>query len=76
MKFIIDNALSHALAKGLRAHGHDAVHVLDLSLDRAKDEVIFARAAEDGRVVVTTDSDFGALLVRRNENKPSLIMFR
>lgn len=76
MKFIVDNALSPALAEGLRRLGHDARHVLELSLDTAKDDVIFDRAAHEGSVVISTDTDFGTLLARRNANKPSVILFR
>jgi predicted nuclease of predicted toxin-antitoxin system len=76
VKFIVDNALSPALAEGLRRLGHDARHVLELSLDTAKDDVIFDRAAHEGSVVISTDTDFGTLLARRNANKPSVILLR
>lgn len=76
MKFIIDNALSPALADGLRRLGHEALHVLELSLDTAADSAIFDRAAQDGSVVISTDTDFGTLLARRNVDRPSVILFR
>lgn len=76
MKFIVDNALSPVLADGLRRLGHEAHHVLELSLDTAKDGVIFERAVQDGSVVISTDTDFGTLLARRNTTKPSVILFR
>jgi predicted nuclease of predicted toxin-antitoxin system len=44
MRFLIDNALSPALTALLQQAGHDAIHVRELGLQHADDEVIFERA--------------------------------
>ena len=46
MRFLIDNALSPALAALLQQAGHDAIHVRSIGLQHADDDVIprFARA--------------------------------
>jgi len=74
LKFLIDNALSHLLAFHLRNSGHDAVHVRDYRLHAAEDEAVLARADAEGRILVTTDTDFGDLLA--GSNGPLIILFR
>ncbi|WP_420617863.1 DUF5615 family PIN-like protein [Candidatus Poriferisocius sp.] len=76
MKFLIDQNRSPHLAELLRDSGHDAVHTSELGRERAEDRELLLLAAEEGRIVVSGDTDFGALLAVLRATLPSVILFR
>ena len=76
MKFLVDNSLSPRLSTGLSEAGHDAIHVREIGLAAAADEVIFDHASRENRILIAADTDFGTILTQRREDKLSVILFR
>jgi predicted nuclease of predicted toxin-antitoxin system len=60
----------------MSAAGHDAIHVGDVGLLSAPDPQILQAADEQSRVLLTADSDFGALLALGSLATPSVVLLR
>ncbi len=76
MRFLVDMALSPALADWLLQRGHDAVHASAIGLACAPDPDIIERARGEHRVIITADLDYPRLLALAHSEQPGLILFR
>jgi predicted nuclease of predicted toxin-antitoxin system len=76
MKLLLDQGLPRSAVGLLQAAGFDAAHVGDVGLAAADDAVILEHARSDGRVVVTLDADFHALMAVSGAVRPSVIRVR
>lgn len=76
MKLLLDQGLPRSAATLLCQRGADAVHVGELGLAAADDALILETGRETGRVVVTLDADFHALMVLSGARQPSVIRIR
>jgi predicted nuclease of predicted toxin-antitoxin system len=76
MKLLLDQGLPRTTAALLRAQGIDAIHVGEIGLAAASDESILNQGRRDGRIVVTLDADFHALLATSHADAPSVIRIR
>ncbi len=76
MRFLLDENLSPKLVELLGRDGHDVVHVRDIGLVSASDEVVIAAASADDRILISADTDFGTLLARSHASRPSFVLIR
>jgi len=76
MKLLLDQGLPRSAASLLRVAGIDTVHTGEIGLATADDETIIQVARQQGRVVVTLDADFHALLALSGADKPSIVRIR
>jgi predicted nuclease of predicted toxin-antitoxin system len=76
MKLLLDNNVSERLIGLLAPAGWDVVHVRALGLHAAKDSVVLDIARSQSRVLVSADTDFGALLAASRATSPSVVLVR
>jgi predicted nuclease of predicted toxin-antitoxin system len=60
----------------LRAAGHDAADLREQGLHRLADGDVFAKAADEKRVLLTFDLDFGEIVGLGLQSGSSVIVFR
>ncbi len=60
----------------LKKRGYEAIHVRDIGLLTASDPEILQAAAKEERILLTADSDFGALLALGSLASPSVLLMR
>jgi predicted nuclease of predicted toxin-antitoxin system len=76
MKILLDEGLPRRAATLLRDLGTDAVHVTEIRDPGTADLAILEEARASGRIVVTLDADFHALLAVNGWSSPSVIRIR
>jgi predicted nuclease of predicted toxin-antitoxin system len=76
MKFLIDMNLSPRWVEILQSEGWDSVHWSEIGRPDATDSELMEWAREHGRVVLTHDLDFGAMLAATQATSPSVAQIR
>ena len=61
MRFLIDRCAGTLIAQWLRAQGHDVAESRERGPDPG-DHILLAWAAQESRILVTIDTDFGQLV--------------
>ena len=72
MKFLIDRCAGRFLAEWLRKEGHDVVESRERGSDPG-DRILLEWAANEARILVTIDTDFGQLIFLENLQHAGLI---
>lgn len=76
MKFIGDMGISPRTIEFLRALHYEASHLHEQGLDTLPDSVILEKARAEGATLLTSDLDFGELVIASGAALPSVIIFR
>jgi predicted nuclease of predicted toxin-antitoxin system len=76
MRFLVDMGLAVRVAEWLRSQGHDACHLDEIGLRRISDDEIFAKAAAERRIIITTALDFGEIVAHGHGRVVSAVVLR
>ncbi len=75
-RILLDQGLAPKAAANLRQFGFDAIHVSEIGMEKAEDEIILDRARSEDRVCITLDHDFHAHLAEASLGRPSVVLLR
>jgi predicted nuclease of predicted toxin-antitoxin system len=75
-RLLLDQGLPRSAVRHLEERGFDVRHVADIGYSRASDAEITVLARDQGRTIVTLDSDFHRLLAISGASAPSVIRIR
>lgn len=76
MKFLVDENIAASAVRLLRSLGHDVKVVQQAGLAGAEDAVLIHLALNEGRVIVTHDKDFGAILRYPSKELSGVVLLR
>jgi predicted nuclease of predicted toxin-antitoxin system len=75
VRWLADECVAAELVEHLRAAGHDAAYMAELT-PSMRDEQVIDRARDDNRLLLTEDKDFGELVFHRGRLVPGLVLLR
>jgi predicted nuclease of predicted toxin-antitoxin system len=76
MKFLLDESADFPLATFLRTLSHDVTVIAYDYPQALKDREVLAIAQREGRILLTSDRDFGELIFRHQLPHSGVILFR
>src|SRR5256885_1530643 len=72
MRFLIDRCAGTLIAEWLRTQGHDVVEARERGRDPG-DRVLLEWAAQESRILITIDTDFGQFIFLEGQSHSGLI---
>jgi predicted nuclease of predicted toxin-antitoxin system len=75
VKLLADECCDALLVDGLRCDGHDVLYMTEID-PGATDDIVLQMAADQQRVLVTEDKDFGELAVRLKMPAYGIVLLR
>src|SRR6266478_3220435 len=75
MKILVDENVDKDFVSWLQSSGHDVLYCAEIS-PGAQDTEWLAVAYSEGRLILTSDKDFGELVFRDNLNCHGLVLLR
>ncbi|GFP22095.1 hypothetical protein HKBW3S43_00356 [Candidatus Hakubella thermalkaliphila] len=75
VRFLADESCDFAVVRALRAAGYDVLAVSEVTC-RSDDSELIAQAAQEQRILLTEDKDFGWLVFVSRADSPGVILIR
>jgi predicted nuclease of predicted toxin-antitoxin system len=75
LRFLADESCDFAVVRALRADGHD-VYAVNEVMQRSDDRLLIEQAAQENRILLTEDKDFGWLVFASAAKSAGVILIR
>ena len=75
MRFIVDESTGRSVVTQLRAMGHDVLAVAE-EMPEGEDRDVLQQAADQERILITNDKDFGELIYRLGRGHAGVLLLR
>ncbi len=75
MKFLVDECVGTMVAKWLKENNHDAVSIYDGTCG-IDDNAVLGKAFSEGRILVTSDKDFGEMIFKSKKQHCGVLLLR
>jgi predicted nuclease of predicted toxin-antitoxin system len=75
MKLFADENIARGIVLQLREQGHDVASAAEIQ-PRVADSDWLSRAEAEGRIILTSDKDFGTLIFRSRQSSHGVVLLR